>query len=71
VQCLLGLAALRLPGRSIKMWWDREESFLAGYKRHAARMQYTLGATADGTLKALRLPGSGTTPAPTPIWAAR
>jgi CO/xanthine dehydrogenase Mo-binding subunit len=54
VQCLLGLAALRLPGRSIKMWWDREESFLAGYKRHAARMQYTLGATADGMLKALR-----------------
>lgn len=54
VQCLLGLAAMRLPGRWIKMWWDREESFLAGYKRHAARMEYTLGAMADGTLKALR-----------------
>lgn len=53
VQCLLGLAALKLPGRSIKMWWDREESFLAGYKRHAARMHYRLGAMRDGTLRAL------------------
>ncbi|WMW66912.1 xanthine dehydrogenase family protein molybdopterin-binding subunit [Nitratidesulfovibrio liaohensis] len=53
VQCLLGLAALRLPGRTIKMWWDREESLLAGYKRHAARMHYTLGAMRDGTLKAV------------------
>jgi len=53
VQGLLGLAALHLPGRNIKMWWDREESFLAGYKRHAARMTYRLGAMADGTLKAL------------------
>jgi CO/xanthine dehydrogenase Mo-binding subunit len=53
VQCLLGLAALRLPGRTIKMWWDREESFLAGYKRHAARMHYRLGAMNDGTLKSV------------------
>ncbi|MGE4293157.1 MAG: xanthine dehydrogenase family protein molybdopterin-binding subunit [Desulfovibrio sp.] len=53
VQCLLGLAALHLPGQSIKMHWEREEHFLAGYKRHAARMHYRLGADADGTLRAL------------------
>ncbi|WP_022661545.1 xanthine dehydrogenase family protein molybdopterin-binding subunit [Paucidesulfovibrio longus] len=53
VQCLLALAALRLPGRTIKMCWDREENFLAGYKRHAARMRYRLGADADGALRAL------------------
>lgn len=53
VQCLLALAALHVPGRRIKMWWDREESFLAGYKRHAARLHYRLGAEADGTLHAL------------------
>ncbi|MEF2145977.1 MAG: xanthine dehydrogenase family protein molybdopterin-binding subunit [Desulfovibrionaceae bacterium] len=53
VQGLLGLAALRLPGRHIKMCWDREESFLAGYKRHATRMEYRIGAMADGTLKAV------------------
>ena len=53
VQCLLGLAALKLPGRTIKMWWDREESFLAGYKRHAARMRYRVGAMSDGTLRAV------------------
>jgi len=53
VQCLLALAALHAKGRPVKMWWEREESFLAGYKRHAARMVYRLGATADGTLQAL------------------
>ncbi|NCD24871.1 MAG: xanthine dehydrogenase family protein molybdopterin-binding subunit [Deltaproteobacteria bacterium] len=53
VQCLLGLAALRLPGRHIKMWWDREENFLAGYRRHAARLHYRVGAMRDGTLKAV------------------
>jgi CO/xanthine dehydrogenase Mo-binding subunit len=35
------------------MWWDREESFVAGYKRHAARMHYRLGAMSDGTLKSV------------------
>jgi len=53
VQCLLALAALRAEGRPVKMCWDREESFLAGYKRHAARMHYRLGAASDGTLQAL------------------
>ncbi|MDI9571513.1 MAG: xanthine dehydrogenase family protein molybdopterin-binding subunit [Pseudomonadota bacterium] len=53
VQCLLALAAMHADGRWVKMWWDREESFQAGYKRHAARLHYHLGAKADGTLHAL------------------
>ena len=50
VQSLLGLAALNSGGRPVKMWWDREESFLSGTKRHPARMYYRLGARADGSL---------------------
>lgn len=50
VQTLLGLAALHAGGRPVKMWWSREESFLAGTKRHPAMMYYRLGARADGTL---------------------
>ncbi len=53
VQCLLGLAALHADGRWVRMQWDREESFRAGYKRHACTMHYRLGAAADGTLHAL------------------
>ncbi len=53
VQSLLGLAALHCPGRPVKMWWDREESFLAGSKRHPARLFYRLGARADGRFHAL------------------
>lgn len=53
VQCLLALAALHAGGRPVKMVWEREESFLAGYKRHAVRMHYKLGAGLDGTLQAL------------------
>ncbi len=53
VQCLLALAAMHAGGRRVKMWWDREESFVAGYKRHAVRLHYILGALADGTLHAL------------------
>ncbi|MCE5282258.1 MAG: molybdopterin-dependent oxidoreductase, partial [Deltaproteobacteria bacterium] len=44
VQCLLALAALHAGGRPVKMVWDREENLLAGYKRHAARLHYRLGA---------------------------
>ncbi|MBI5252550.1 MAG: xanthine dehydrogenase family protein molybdopterin-binding subunit [Desulfomonile tiedjei] len=50
VQTLLGLAALHSGGRPVKMWWNREESFVSGTKRHAALMYYQLGAKADGTL---------------------
>jgi len=53
VQCLLALAALHAGGRPVKMLWEREESFAAGYKRHACTLRYTLGARADGTLHAL------------------
>jgi len=53
VQCLLALSALHAGGRRVKMWWDREESFIAGYKRHGVHMHYRLGARADGTLHAL------------------
>ncbi|MDR3641970.1 MAG: xanthine dehydrogenase family protein molybdopterin-binding subunit [Humidesulfovibrio sp.] len=53
VQCLLGLAALKAGGRPVRMVWDREESILAGYKRHAVRLRYALGAERDGTLVAL------------------
>ncbi len=53
VQCFLALAAMHAGGRPVKMWWDREESMVAGYKRHAVRMHYRLGAGADGTLRAL------------------
>lgn len=53
VQSLLGLAAIHCPGRPVKMWWDREESFLASAKRHPCRLRYRLGAKADGTLHAL------------------
>jgi len=55
VQTLLGLAALHAGGRPVKMVWDREESFVAGTKRHPARFHYRLGATKDGVLKALQV----------------
>ncbi len=53
VQCFLALAAMRSEGRPVKMAWEREESLEAGYKRHAVRMRYRIGAMADGTLHAL------------------
>jgi CO/xanthine dehydrogenase Mo-binding subunit len=53
VQSVLALAALRFPGRPIKMWWEREESFLAGSKRHPVRLSYQLGADIQGHFKAL------------------
>ena len=53
VQSLLALAALHCPGRPVKMSWSREESFVAGAKRHPARLYYRLGADSDGTLQAL------------------
>jgi CO/xanthine dehydrogenase Mo-binding subunit len=55
VQTLLGLAALHSGSRPVKMWWNREESFLSGTKRHPARMYYRLGAKNDGTLHYLNV----------------
>ncbi len=53
VQCLLAVAALNSHGRPVKMWWDREESFVAGVKRMPAWMTYRVGAKSDGTFHAL------------------
>jgi CO/xanthine dehydrogenase Mo-binding subunit len=53
VQSLLALAALHCPGRPVKMWWEREESFKAGCKRHPTRLHYRLGADAAGYFQAL------------------
>ena len=53
VQCLLGLAVLHSGGRPVKMWWGREESFLAGVKRLPAKMHYRLGAKTTGEFHAL------------------
>ncbi|MBM4328084.1 MAG: xanthine dehydrogenase family protein [Deltaproteobacteria bacterium] len=53
VQTLLALAALHSNGRPVKMWWEREESFIAGTKRHPTRLYYRLGAKGDGVLHAL------------------
>ncbi|MCB2187509.1 MAG: xanthine dehydrogenase family protein molybdopterin-binding subunit [Deltaproteobacteria bacterium] len=55
VQSLLGLAALACPGRPVKMWWSREESFLAGVKRHPARVTCRAGADRAGRLTALEM----------------
>lgn len=52
VQCLLAVAALYAGGRPVRMAWSREESVLAGFKRHATRMSCALGALEDGTLTA-------------------
>jgi len=54
VQSLLGLACLACPGRPVKMWLSREESFLAGAKRHRARLHYRLGADREGRLVAMQ-----------------
>ncbi|MCL5123723.1 MAG: xanthine dehydrogenase family protein molybdopterin-binding subunit [Deltaproteobacteria bacterium] len=50
VQSLLALAAQHSEGRPVKMWWNREESFLSSVKRHPSMMSYRLGAKLDGTL---------------------
>ncbi len=54
VQSLLGLAAMHSHGRPVKMWWDREESFLAGVKRLSGRVRYRVGTNKDGCLHALQ-----------------
>ena len=55
VQAYLGLAAIKSKGRTVKMLWDRSESFVASTKRHSAKMNYRLGAKSDGTLHFLDL----------------
>lgn len=53
VQGFLALAALNSGGRPVKMWYSREERFLAGTKRHPAILKYTLGCDQKGILQAL------------------
>ncbi len=53
VQTLLALSAMHAAGRPVKMWWSREESFIASVKRHPSILRYRLGAKRDGTLHLL------------------
>ena len=53
VQGFLALAALHSGGRPVKLWYSREESILAGTKRHPLQAEYTLGCDRHGQLQAL------------------
>ena len=53
VQGFLALAALHSGGRPVKLWYSREESIVAGTKRHPLQAEYTLGCDRDGQLLAL------------------
>lgn len=53
VQGFLALAALHTGGRPVKMWYSREESILAGTKRHPAQVTYKIGCDKGGVLKAM------------------
>ena len=53
VQGFLALAAMHSGGRPVKLWYSREESILAGTKRHPMRAEYTVGCDQDGVLQAL------------------
>ncbi len=53
VQAFLALAAQHAGGRPVKMWYSREESFLAGTKRHPATLKYSIGCDQNGLLHAL------------------
>ncbi|PKO16717.1 xanthine dehydrogenase subunit D, partial [candidate division BRC1 bacterium HGW-BRC1-1] len=55
IQMHLGLAALKHPGRGVYIHYSRRESMVARHKRHAIRVQYTLGARKDGRLTAARV----------------
>lgn len=55
MQVHLGLAAMKHPGKTIGLRYDRAESMIARHKRHAIRIHYTLGAMRDGTLTAARI----------------
>lgn len=55
IQIYLGIAALKHPGKTIGLRYDRGESMRARHKRHALDIEYTLGAKRDGTLTAARI----------------
>jgi CO/xanthine dehydrogenase Mo-binding subunit len=52
VQIVIALAA-RLTGRPCRMAWTRHEHFLAGVKRHAARIRIRCAASPQGELLAV------------------
>jgi len=54
VQHYLALLALHAGGRPVKLHYKREESVVAGVKRHPFKVEIRLGARADGTLCALQ-----------------
>jgi len=55
IQIYLGLAALKHPGKTIALRYDRAESMRARHKRHALKIEYTLAADRAGTLTAARI----------------
>ncbi|MCX7625299.1 MAG: molybdopterin-dependent oxidoreductase, partial [Candidatus Sumerlaeaceae bacterium] len=55
IQCFVGLAALKHPGRKVYLRYTRAESMAARHKRHALRIHYTLGAKRDGRLVAAKV----------------
>jgi len=55
IQIHTGLAALRFPGKTVAMRYDRGESMIARHKRHAIRIEYTMGADSEGRLTAAKV----------------
>lgn len=55
IQIYLGLAALKLKGKTICLRYSRSESMVARHKRHPIRVHYKLGAKQDGTLVAAQI----------------
>lgn len=55
IQCFVGLAALKHPGKKVYLRYTRAESMAARHKRHALRIHYTLGAKRDGRLVAAKV----------------
>lgn len=53
VQAFLAMAALHVKGRPVKIVYSREESILAGTKRHPVEASYCLGCDENGVLQAL------------------
>ena len=53
VQGFLALAAMHSNGRPVKLWYSREESILAGTKRHPLQAEYRIGCNRQGVLAAL------------------
>ena len=53
IQGFLALAAMHAGGRPVKILYSREESSLAGVKRHPLQATYTLGCDEEGMLQAM------------------